>query len=120
MLRIFYRGIFVIGLIVVITLSVMPSAPLPDMDVSDKLGHMAAYTALAVVGGMAFRGRSALWILAAALVLLGMGLEFVQEFVPGRTPSGYDMLANVVGIALGSAAVISRNLILRRRPQTLG
>ena len=120
MLRTFYQGLFLIGLIAVIALSVIPSALYPDMNVSDKLGHMAAYTALALVGGLAFRGRSANWLLPAALVLLGMGLEGVQAFVPGRTPSGYDILANVIGIALGTAAVISTNLILRRRPRTLG
>jgi VanZ family protein len=114
------RIAFFMGLAVVITLSVIPSALFPDIGVSDKLEHMAAYLALALVGGMAFRGIWPFWMLAAALVLLGMSLEFVQTFIPGRTASGYDMLANVIGIALGSAAVISTNLILRRHPRILG
>jgi VanZ family protein len=59
-------------------------------------------------------------MMAAGLLLLGAGLELVQAFLPNRFASGYDVLANVVGITLGSTVAISTNTLLNRHPQILG
>ena len=59
-------------------------------------------------------------MMAAGLLFLGAGLELVQAFLPNRFASGYDVLANVVGITLGSAAAISTNTVMNRRPRMLG
>ena len=59
-------------------------------------------------------------MMAAGLLFLGAGLELVQAFLPNRFASGYDVLANVVGITLGSTVAISTNTLLNRRPQILG
>jgi VanZ family protein len=120
MLRMFSGIAFLLGLLAVIVLSVIPAATLPDIAVSDKAEHMAAYTALALAGGIAFRGRWPLWMLAVGLVFLGLSLEFVQAFIPSRTASGYDMLANLIGIAAGSVAAVATTTIVNNRPRTLG
>jgi VanZ family protein len=120
MLRMSSRIAFVIGLVIVIALSVIPAATPPDIAGSDKLGHMAAYMALTLVGSIAFRVIWPLWMLAAARVLLGLSLEFVQVFIPSRTASGYEMLANMIGIAAGSVAAVATTIIANKRPQTLG
>ncbi len=120
MLRTLSQMVFVIGLLAVIALSVIPQGAIPDTGVSDKLGHIAAYAALVLAGGIAFRRARSLFMLAAGLLLLGVGLELVQALLPGRLASGYDMLAIVVGIALGSAAAISTNTFMNRRPRILG
>lgn len=114
------RIVFSIGLIAVIALSVMPQGTVPDPGISDKFAHFAAYAALALAGGIACRGSGLVIILAAGLLLLGIGLEFVQAFIPGRSASGYDGLANAIGIALGSAAAISIGTIMNRRRRVLG
>ena len=111
---------FVIGLIAVIALSVTPGGSTPDVEISDKLAHVVAYAALALAGGIAFGGSRSLMILVAGLSLLGVGLELVQAFVPGRSASGYDGVANVIGIALGSAATKSINTIMKKRLGILG
>ncbi len=115
------RIVFSIGLIAVIALSVMPQGTVPDPGISDKFAHFAAYAALALAGGIAYRGSRSVFILVAAgLLLLGIGLEFVQAFIPGRSASVYDGLANAIGIALGSAAAISIGTIMNRRRRVLG
>ncbi len=120
MLRKLYRMVFFVGLLAVIALSVLPQGAMPDAGLSDKMGHVAAYTALALAGGIAFSGARSLFMLAAGLLLLGAGLELVQTLLPDRFTSGYDILANVVGIAVGSAAAISINIFINRRPRILG
>ena len=114
------RIVFYIGLFAVITLSVIPQGTVPDPGISDKFAHLLAYAALALAGGIACRGSRLVIILAAGLLLLGIGLEFVQAFIPGRSASGYDGLANAFGIALGSAAAISTSTIMNRRRRILG
>ncbi len=120
MLRTLFQIVFLIGLLAVIALSVIPQGAMPDTGLSDKLGHMAAYATLALAGGIAYRGARSLLILAVGLLLLGAGLELVQALLPGRFASGYDLLANLVGISLGSTAAISTNTVMNRRPRILG
>ncbi len=113
------RIAFFIGLVAVVALSVIPQEAIPDTALSDKLGHIAAYAALALVGGFAYRRRWPFFTMAAGLLLLGAGLELVQAFLPSRFASGYDVLANVVGIALGSIAAISTSIVMNRRRRML-
>ena len=120
MLATLSRMAFFLGLLVVIALSVIPQGAIPDTGISDKLGHIAAYAALALAGGIAFRRARPLFMMATGLLFLGIGLELVQALLPGRFASSYDLLANVIGIALGSAMAISTNTFMNRRPQILG
>ena len=119
MLRTLSWMVFFVGLLAVIALSVMPPGAIPNTGLSDKMGHMAAYAALALAGGIAIRGARSLLMLVAGLLLLGLGLELVQALLPSRLASGHDILANVVGITLGSTAAISKNTVMNRRPRTL-
>ncbi len=119
MLSKLFRAVFFIGLLVVIALSVIPQEAKPDTGMSGKLNHIAAYAALALAGGIAYRRRRPLFMMAAGLLLLGAGLELVQAYLPSRFANGYDVLANVVGIALGSAAAISTNAFMNGRPRIL-
>ncbi len=120
MLTILSRMAFFVGLLAVIILSVIPKEAVPSLGLPDILKHMVAYAALALTGGIAVRRARSVFMLAAGLLLLGAGLELVQGLLPGRDASGYEFLANMVGIALGSTAAISANTVLNRHPQILG
>ena len=111
---------FFVGLFAVILLSVIPATAIPKLGLPEILSHMAAYAALALAGGIACRSARSLFILAAGLLLLGVGLEFVQALLPSRDASGYELLANVVGVALGFAAAILTNALIKKCPQILG
>ena len=120
MLTIFFRMAFFVGLFAVIVLSVMPTEAIPKLGLPDILKHMAAYAALALAGGIAFRDARSLFMLAAGLLFLGASLELVQGLIPGRDASGYEFLANLAGIALGSAAAISTSFVMNKRRRILG
>ncbi len=85
--------------------------PLPA-DVSDKTAHLAAYGVLGVatmraVSGARWAGCTssagvAAWAIATAY---GFTDEWHQMFVPGRTPSAGDLVADAAGAALGVVAV---------------
>ena len=107
--------VFFVGLLAVILLSVIPAEAFPRFGKPEILGHMAAYAALALAGGIACRSARSLFMLAAGLALLGAGLELVQALLPTRDASGYELLANIVGIALGLVAASLINMFISRR-----
>jgi VanZ family protein len=107
--------VFFLGLSVVIVLSVIPAEAFPNLRLSDIVGHMAAYAVLAVAGGIACRRAQSFFMLAAGLIALGACLEFAQALLPTRDASGSELLANFVGVALGSTATIVINVLLTKR-----
>ena len=113
---------FFVGLFAIILLSVIPVTAIPKLGLPlpEILSHMAAYAALALAGGIACRSARSLFMLASGLLLLGVGLEFVQALLPSRDASGYELLANVAGVALGFAAAILTNTLIKKCPQILG
>lgn len=76
---------------------------LPGMD---KLAHMAAYAVLAASTLFAFgkqknvHPQKAIVLTVVFCLLYGLSDEFHQSFIPGRTVSVYDLLADGVGSAL--------------------
>ena len=107
--------VFFLGLSVVIVLSVIPAEAFPNLRLPDIVAHMAAYAVLAVAGGIACRSVRSLFMLAAGLMALGAGLEFAQALLPTRDASSSELLANFVGIALGSTATILINVFITKR-----
>jgi len=120
MLTTLARLAFVFGLLAVIVLSIIQTDVNRMLGLPDIVCHMVAYAALAFAGGIAFRRIRNLYILSASLFLLGATLELAQGLVSGRDASGYELLANTVGIAIGGAAVIPTNILLYRWPQIFG
>ena len=41
------------------------------------------------------------FVCALMILLLGVGLELLQSFIPGRSFSFVDMIANIFGVILG-------------------
>lgn len=70
-----------------------------------RAGHFASYVlfacfcALALTPAMPTWGAPAGFLIAAAF---GVGMEFLQRFRPGRSPSRVDALVNAAGAALGA------------------
>lgn len=91
---------FAVGVVAVVALSVV-QPDIPAMHGSDKARHLSAYLCLALAGGIAFPGRRSLLVVGLGLVAMGIGLEFIQAFIPGRMASVGDAAANTAGVALG-------------------
>jgi VanZ family protein len=84
-------------MLIIFAFSSRPSSSLPDFAWADRLvkkgGHMLGYAALALAYWYGLdwrRGKQPLaWLLAIAYAVTD---EFHQAFVPGRTPSAFDIL----------------------------
>lgn len=98
---------------IIFTVSHQPGSQLslPAFPGSDKLAHAAAYGLLALTLIGAFnrsvrQSRPGLVVVITSLWSLAYGLsdEFHQSFIPGRSVSGFDVLADFVGALLVGAA----------------
>lgn len=77
---------------------VLPSSELPTVDMSDKTEHLLAFFALMVLVSLAYRDRVVLPVLAALLVAYGVAIECIQFFIPSRSFSVLDMVADAAGV----------------------
>ena len=96
------RGALWSSLLLVAYLSLMPYEGNLLDDQRDKLAHLMVYAALTVLAYLAYQRVAMLWLVAALLVY-SVGLEVGQYFVPGRFLSAADVVANTLGLLLGSA-----------------
>jgi len=97
---------------------VLPKAPDPLMDFLTKKGaHFSEYFVLAMLLARAVRGASFGWREMGLAFCLALGYaisdEFHQRFVPGRTPSPWDVAIDATGAAVGLS------VLTRFRPYTL-
>lgn len=83
------------------------SLPLPSLPGLDKLAHMSIYGILAGTVLFAFsdhqknaRTRKVILLTVIFCFFYGISDEVHQSFVPGRTASVYDLLADGVGAAI--------------------
>ena len=104
---------FFIGLAVVLALSLIPNETRPETGLWDKWEHILAYGVLALAGGIGFKGWRSLLVLGLGLVILGAGLELAQSVIPDRDGSLTDVLANFVGVAIGSVATVGMGSFYR-------
>ena len=66
----------------------------------DKANHFIAFMTLYILLSLAYKNLSILMKIAL-LLAFGMQIEIVQSFIPGRDFSGFDVVADSVGIAIG-------------------
>jgi VanZ family protein len=82
---------------------------LPTFPGSDKVAHMTAYAILALTvvwfwgkRGLEKKKMTILWTVCFCF-LYGLSDEFHQSFIPNRSVSGWDILADVTGAAVIAA-----------------
>lgn len=90
---------------------------------ADKLGHGVLYAVLAWTAILALgpplppRTLRAGGLVVLFCLLYGISDEFHQSFVPGREPSGGDLLADTAGAAFAVAAWL-RYIVIRQLKTT--
>ncbi len=90
----------VIVMAVIFFLSNQPDIPLPQtVSFQDKILHFIAYAVLAVTILWTRQSSSPVTCLKVVVFCLFYGIsdEFHQSFIPGRTPSVYDVAADGAG-----------------------
>ena len=96
-----WRALFVLALGVTLYATLTPlRGQAPGFPGLDKIVHLLLFAQNAVFGVLSFptRGRS---ILLASLLVLGVVLELAQGYVPTRSSSAADALANGLGVLVG-------------------
>jgi VanZ family protein len=96
----------------------LPSDEL-HIEVNDKFGHALAYLVLMINGGLVF-GKKKYVILSVGLFLFGSLIEVLQRFVPGRTSSFLDLLANSSGIVLGLSILLIFGTYIQSKLKQIG
>ena len=105
--RRFWLGLWSGAVIVVIALCLLPPPPLALPQDSDKLEHFLAYFLLAASAVQLFASRRALWVVAFALLAMGVMIEWAQGALT-------DSLGLLAGMALAFTPL--RNLLARLQP----
>jgi len=73
----------------------------------DKLGHFLIYGVFSILGYFLVKTpRAYQWVCVSIILYSGL-MEVAQSYVPGRVPSGYDLIANTLGVLLGAVLVTS-------------
>lgn len=95
----------------ILVLSLIPGKELPEVHIFqvDKLVHFFFFSVLMTLTSyglyklMAFKNfiSPGTWIALAYSLILGILIEIFQQYVPGRSFSYADMLANSIGVGIG-------------------
>lgn len=71
----------------------------------DKVFHLGTYAIFALLGYRVVREPREYFYLCVGIVAYGGLMEVGQSFMPGRVMSGYDFLANTLGVVLAGLVV---------------
>jgi len=112
----------VVYMAAIFTASSMSAPPIPGG--ADKPWHTLGYLGLAIVvvralaGGLPRRISPRILVLSVCLVVLyGMSDELHQMFVPGRTASFDDLLADAIGAVVGASLCWAWGIITLSRDE---
>jgi VanZ family protein len=102
----YWRALFWLFWTVCTVLLLLPGNYVPNFNIWDKLEHAGIFVPMLWLALLGYAPRLQLTPLAITLQAYGIAIEFLQYFIPGRSCSGLDMLADATGIAAGSLAVL--------------
>ena len=91
----------------VTVLSLRPSTG-SSIEHLDKITHLLVYYIFAVFGYRMLKGGRHYWAICLGIIAYSGLLEVAQSYTPGRLMSGYDLLANTLGVVLGALVVTRR------------
>ena len=74
----------------------------------DKVGHLLVYYIFAVLGYRMLTNKRYYLYLCLGIIAYSGLIELGQSYIPGRDMSALDLLANIVGVALGALVVNRR------------
>lgn len=102
----------------ILTVSSVPARNLPDVGISDKIEHAAAYAVLAALAlrSAGLFASAAVWTrVLLAVSAFGAADEWHQRFIPGRQPDVLDWAADSTGALVACGAMLALRLTLPRR-----
>lgn len=94
------RIVLVISVTIIFCLSVIKTGPELPGGLSDKFYHAVAFLILSCLAGISFSGSNTSLYQSMVLLMYGILIEAVQYFLPYRSFSIADMVADGGGIAV--------------------
>jgi VanZ family protein len=115
-----FRMILAAAMIVVIHLATTPLQYPVIKHIFDKANHLTAFYVLAFLIDFSFPKTSFGAAKFGALLIYGILIELIQSFLPHRTASSLDVVADTLGVACYalSIPILRRVPVLKRRWQT--
>jgi|SRR6266853_3274358 len=106
--RIFLRYTWATWVTCIIIGSLLPDTSLPmqaldRLHLNDRLEHFVAYFAAVLIQTTTLRSWTRSTAVALSMIALGVVLELLQNFSPGRTPDIFDALSDTLGVLTGTA-----------------
>ena len=92
-----------LALLVATWLMLTPAPPAAAGQVNDKLAHLLTFAGLAFLAHAGWPQQGFAPRLWLPLLAYGLAIEGLQSFVPGRSCSLFDWLADAAGLALYGA-----------------
>lgn len=93
--------VFIAYVLLVIFLSLIPLPSSGGGMYTDKIAHFVMYAGIAFLAYVSVRPmRKRLYLLVSS-ILLGVSLEFLQIYIPGRSTSVLDAAADAAGVLTG-------------------
>ena len=108
-------GCVMVALVVYLSLTSSPVDTGLSFPYQDKIFHAFAYFALMIWFAQIYHDRFQRNLIAVMLVIMGVVLEYLQSFDPGRFYEYADMLANSTGVVLGLLVTLTgvKNCLIR-------
>ena len=105
-----FRVLLLIYMVFILSLSSLPGDSIPKSWLLsfDKLIHLIEYFILGILlmNSMKSISTKMLIVVIPAGIFFGMMDEYLQSFISGRFSSGWDVLADTIGVIIGSLLVI--------------
>ena len=96
---------FIISIVAITIVATVKSGNLPDIALkSDKINHVLAFGFLTLMVNISYPQLSTLKKLFC-LLTYGLALELIQYFLPWRSFSVADIVADIIGIVLATAGL---------------
>ena len=102
------------AIVTLAVLSLSPSGYIQRTDLSGHAEHILAYFVAASLIGLSYRTNISL-LMCAALITFAALLEYLQQFIQGRTAQLEDFAYSCAGIFRGVALSLAINQALRLR-----
>ncbi|NOY36152.1 MAG: hypothetical protein GXO83_01095 [Chlorobi bacterium] len=112
----YYRNLFIIFLLLILSVSSIPSLPDPDITTpyfkirTDYFFHLGEYFILVFLGISWWHKKETFSLIYIVIMMMAIGIiigtgdEFHQKLIPGRTFNPFDAVSNISGSLLGSIA----------------
>jgi VanZ family protein len=94
----FWQLMFWLVWCIATTFMVLPGEDLPPVQLWDKAEHAMTFFVLMTIAWLAYRRHCPTLRLAILLVIYGFAIECIQYFIPSRSFSLEDVLADGVGV----------------------